>query len=307
MCQGEVSDLKCALRTQEEIQQWIRKHKYSISISGKPGTGKKTLAKGLREYTPQETDHLEVHATKVTSYKQIYDQVKFMVFDTGFSPDLEDVAQIPSSEQPDAIVFTLKMDDTTLSQDDLKAIQSITKAFGWKVWRNAMFILTFANRISKPGHSTKSRENTVYFNAVRNKFALEVTETLMKVNVESDVANRIPVIPVGLVSEPFIESDGRGVSWVEEFWDVLFELLEVPEQEVPKQDPPDPNQDLPNQRTHHEEATESSPTHTMHGSDSPAHESDSSTQGSNSHYYLHACVGLTFWVVVIFQFCKHCM
>ena len=299
--------MKCALRTQKEIQQWILKHsKFSVFITGKPGTGKKTLMKGLREYTSQETDHLEVHAMKVTSYKQIYDQVNFIAF------DLEDVAQIRNIEQPDAIVFTLKMDDATLSQDDLKAIQIMTKAFGWKVWKNAMFILTFANRISRPGHSTKSRENTVHFDTVRNDFALKVTETLIKVNVDSDVANRIVVIPVGLVSEPFIVSDRRGVSWVDEFWDVLLKVLEVPKQEVPKQNLPKqdpvPNQDLPNQKTRQEEPTESSPTHK---SGSSTHERDSPTQKSdsrNAEYFLsEVLVAMAFWAVVFaLSFAKHC-
>ena len=256
ICQGELNDLKCAPRTQEEIQQWVQKHsKFNILITGKPGTGKKTLVNGLKEYTTQETDHLEVHAMKVTSYKQIYDQVNFIVFDTGSSSDLEDMGQIQNSEHPDAIVFTLKMDDATLRQDDIEAIQSITKAFGWKVWKNAMFILTFANRISKPGHSIRSRENKVYFNKVKNNFALKVTETLKKVNVQSDVANRIAVIPVSLVTEPFIDSDGREVSWVEEFWEVLLMILEVPKQDPPKQDPL-----LKEKVSDQEDTTDSSPT-----------------------------------------------
>ena len=258
ICQGELNYLKCVLRTQEEIQQWVQKHRKSVNIliTGKPGTGKKTLVKGLREYTlPQETDHLEVHAVKVTSYKQIYDQVNFIVFDTGSSSDLEDMGQIRNSKNPDVIVFTLKMDDATLRQDDIEAIQSITKAFGWKVWKNAMFILTFANRISKPGHSIRSRENKVYFNKVKNNFALKVTETLKNVNVQSDVANRIAVIPVSLVTEPFIESDGREVSWVEEFWEVMLEVLEVPKQDPPKQDPL-----LKEKVSDQEDTTDSNPT-----------------------------------------------
>lgn len=194
--------------------------------------------KGLKEYIAQETGHLDVHTMKVTSYKQIYSRVNFEVFDSGSSSDL---AQLNHSEQPDAIVFTLKMDDVTLNEDDLKAIQSITKAFGWRVWKHAMFILAFANRISKPGHSTKSTENTAYFNKAKNNFKLEVMQTLKKFNVESDVADRIPFIPIGLVSGPFIEPDGSGSrdTWMEEFLDALFEVLEM--QNIPEENP-DPHQ-----------------------------------------------------------------
>lgn len=203
------------------------------------GTGKTTLVKGLKEQFVLEEDHLEAHTVKVTPYQHEYDQVDFTFFDT---PGLKDTVNgsndysyledmVRNNEQPDLIIFTVKMDDSYFRQEDKGVIGNVSDAFGWKVWRNAMFALTFANKVSKPGHAIKSRENKVHFSDVRNKFSLSITELLRKQKVQEEVASSIPVIPVGLISQPRIESDERGISWVKEFWETLFEVLKASRQE----------------------------------------------------------------------------
>ena len=238
-CPIILSDVKCALRRQKQIKQWLEKNnKFKILITGKTGTGKTTLVRGLNEQIVPEEDHLEPHTVKVTPYDHEYDDVYFTFYDT---PGLKDTVNgsndysylkdmVQNNEHPDLIIFTLKMDDH-FRQEDADTIGNVTDAFGWKVWKNAMFVLTFANAVQKVGHSVESRANRVYFSNLRNSFSLNITKLLREQNVQEYVANSIPVIPVGLVSQPQIESDGRDISWVDDFWETVFGVLKASRQE----------------------------------------------------------------------------
>ena len=246
-CPITFSDVKCALRRQKQIKQWLEKNnKFKILITGKMGTGKTTLVRGLKEQFVPEEDHLEPHTVRVTPHRHEHDDVDFTFFDT---PGLKDTVKgendysylkdmVENNEKPDLLIFALKMDDAYFREEDKEAVGNITDAFGWKVWKNAMFVLTFANKVQKLGHSVESRENKVYFSDLRDNFSLQITELLREQYVPEDVANNIPVTPVGLVSQPRIESDECG-SWVDAFWKNVFSVLKASRQEQVKDPTPE--------------------------------------------------------------------
>ena len=78
-----------------------------------------------------------------------------------------------------------------------------------------------------PNTSIESRQNKVNYAQIRNDFSLKVTDILIAEKVQEDVANEIPVVPVGLVSQPIIPSDERKVSWLDEFWSSVFRRLKA--------------------------------------------------------------------------------
>ena len=203
------------------------------------GIGKSTFVKGLTEdYDPDE-EHLLPHTTTVTGYAyEKKDKVTLTIFDTPGLRDningtndysyLEDM--VKNSQEPDLLIFAIRMDDSTFRREDMSAINNISAAFGWRVWRNAIIILTFANKVRKEGTKYDSRENKVYYNKVRGDFSQKITDILLSYKVQEDVANNIPVIPVGLVKQPFILSDERKVSWIHEFWEAVHARLKVSRQ-----------------------------------------------------------------------------
>lgn len=90
-----------------------------------------------------------------------------------------------------------------------------------------MFILTFANKVRAEGKKYHSKENTIHYRTVRNDMSLKIKKILCDYKVQEEVADAIPVIPVGLVQQPNIPSDDRGKSWVEEFWDTVHKTMKV--------------------------------------------------------------------------------
>ena len=231
--------VKCALRRQNQIKEWLVKNNgFKILVTGKTGSGKTTLVNGLLNVVVEEEQGvLYKHTRIVTQYKLQKDEVDYMFYDTPGLKDIEKDAvndsmdysylkeMVRNSQRPDLVVFTLKMNDFIFQQVDKEAMTKINQAFGFKIWSNAMIVLTHANTVAKAGHNIESTENIVYFNRMKDQFSLSVTNALLELKVQEDVANAIPVIPVGLVADPIIKSDGRGISWIEEFWDTLSEVL----------------------------------------------------------------------------------
>ena len=218
-CPRQISDVKCALKTVEKIESWLKKHNnFRVLITGKMGTGKTTLIKGLKEKYVPEADNLTPHTVKVTPYEYEHEKINFTFFDTPGLRESSDSHKdykylkemVKKNESPDLIIFTIKMDDTRLRPEDEATIKNVSDAFGWSVWKNAMFLLTFANKVSKVGSPPGSRENKVYFNKKRDDFSLLITKELRKNRVQPEVANNIPIIPAGLVMQPSIPSDSRG-------------------------------------------------------------------------------------------------
>ena len=231
-CPEDLSRVYCAIDVMEEIEKWLYKHNhFTVLVTGKMGTGKTTLVMGLNGTVPNtsSSDTLLPHTVNVTPYTKEHKRVNFTFYDT---PGLKDSVggendwkYLKQMRMPDVLIFTMKMDDSEFRQEDIDTIKNISHAFGWKVWERALFLLTFANVVSKPGENVGVRENQVYYNRRRDDFALKVTETLNELNAETTVANTIPVLPVGLVKQPIIPSDVQKLSWVKEFWKLVFAIL----------------------------------------------------------------------------------
>ena len=235
-CPSGLNDVRCALKKMKDIELWLsRSNHFKVLITGKMGTGKSTLVKGLTEDYKLEADNLLPHTVKVTPYSFEKDKIGLTIFDTPGLKDevngsndysyLEDM--VKNSQEPNLLIFAIRMDDSSFRKEDMAAINDISAAFGWKVWKNAIIVLTFANKVHQEGMAYNSRENKVHYTRVRNEFSLKITEILREYKVQAEVADNIPIIPVGLVQEPIIPSDERKMSWVEEFWDTVHARLKV--------------------------------------------------------------------------------
>ena len=206
------------------------------------GTGKTSLIRGLKENYVPDSDHLLPHTLKVTPYNYDREGLNFVFFDT---PGLNDKASkdsffnayenlkdmVKKNEESDLIIFAVKM-SYVFRDEDAEAIGHISNAFGWKVWKNAMFILTFANMVTSEGHFPGSADSKLYFNYVFNEHYSHIVEALRSNRVHEDVIYSISVVPVGLVSQPKIPSDKRGVSWIDELWEEALKVLRGPSKTV---------------------------------------------------------------------------
>ena len=184
-------------------------------------------------------DHLLPRTLKVTPYNYDHGGLNFILFDTpglidsnNSSNDYEYLKDmVTKNGEPDLLIFAVKMNDA-FRDDDADAIGNISNAFGWKIWKNAMFVLTFANKVTSVGHSPKSADSKLYFNKIFDIHYSCIVEALRSNRVHEDVINSISVVPVGLVSQLKIPSDKRGVSWIDELWEEALKVSRAPRKDV---------------------------------------------------------------------------
>ena len=234
-CPDHLHETKCALWLIKQIEEWLKNNNYRILLTGKMGTGKTTLIKGLKENYVPESSHLLPHTLKVTSYHYDRDGFNFVIFDSPGLKDSEDSSydyeyfkdMVRNNKEPDLISFAVMMSDVFRDRD-AEAIRSISNAFGWKIWENAMFVLTFANMVTKEGYSPENTFSKLHFSTIYNEHLYCIAEALRSNLVREDIINSISVVPVGLVSQPKILSDKRDVYWIDELWEKAFKVLRAP-------------------------------------------------------------------------------
>ena len=233
-CPPEHHDTKCAIRRMDEIRNWLLHHsKYRILVTGKMGSGKTTFIRGLTEGFVPPSDNLLPHTIKVSPYSQHREGSNCIFFDTPGLKDDENSANdyaylkemVQKNGEPNLLLFAIKMDEPVRQDEVKEAVFNVSNAFGRKIWQKAMFILTFANLVQAIGHTSDSVANKLYFSKLVDEHHLNILHILRSILVKDEVINEIPVLPVGVMSEPLLVADRLEQSWVESFWQEAFQIL----------------------------------------------------------------------------------
>ncbi len=234
-CQKSYHDTKCATQRIEEIQEWLKKNsKYRILVTGKIGSGKTTFIRGLTENFLPPTDGLLPHTIEVSPYEFYHEGSNCIFFDTPglkdneeYSNDYEYIKEmIRKNGEPNLLVFALKMNGL-FDNEDKESIANITSAFGWQIWRKAMFILTFANLVEKTGENPGSVYTDLYFNKEVRQFRSEIERVMQTNEVHQTVIDSMPVTPVGVVSEVHLAGERHDESWIDIFWEEAFKIIKT--------------------------------------------------------------------------------
>lgn len=97
----------------------------------------------------------------------------------------------------DIMIYCIKMDDKRFHKDDKDAIRTLTREFGKDLWKNAVIVLTFANKIEDPDGGDE-RE---YFSRDLKFLQNEIDQFLAsdsELELDSTIREEIPLFPVGI-------------------------------------------------------------------------------------------------------------
>ena len=200
------------------FKEWVRQSKQlKILITGQVGSGKSALINTLIETTNGENrggqmavegDSVVSVTDEVRSYALRKNGVDVVLYDTpglldptSFDYPTLDAIYKKSGGKIDLLIVCKRM-GSRLDSGDTRMMQQITKYLGESVWRNAVFVLTFANEVKPPRYQEAMPptevESIKYFAGKQKEIEVTLHEYLHKVgNVSTDIAEKVPVVPAG--------------------------------------------------------------------------------------------------------------
>lgn len=215
-----------------KMNQWIQESRsVSVFVTGKTGTGKSSLINGiLGKEVAVEGGTLDPSTDKVTNYQCIVDGVVVNVWD---SPGLQDgtnnepeyIKDIKRNctEDVDLYIYCIRMSETRFVRDnrDIRAMHILNDNLGMAMWKNAIFVLSFANDIVDTGEEElglTGKELEDHFYKKVEDWTQRLRQTLEhELGVPEDIAQCVKVIPAGYHTSPqLIEKSGE--YWLSKLW-----------------------------------------------------------------------------------------
>ena len=154
----------------------------------------------------KEGEKLTSSTPDVVMYKLCKGGVQFNVVDT---PGLQDRAKTDKKTLSeireeisnsckgaiDLVIYCIDMTCKRIDRSDEIAIRNLTECFGESIWKNALFVLTFANNVVSP----LSYEGTeiVWFEERTSDFEQELHAVLITAKVSEIISTTVPVVPAG--------------------------------------------------------------------------------------------------------------
>ena len=220
---------------EDQLKRWISDSKsLKILVTGQTGAGKSALVNGIvGQYVAEEGGTLDPATSRVTEYYHRIGEVDVVIFD---SPGLQDGTSNEDKyledmetkcRQIDLVLYCTKMDAPRLGAADIEAIRKLTSAFGTKFWHNAVFVLTFANKVEPPPRrqfdnkpwETDADLRTYFIKRVAG-WAEKLRVQLTTNGVSEEVADQVTVVPAGYYMEPALPDCEH---WLSQLW---FECLD---------------------------------------------------------------------------------
>ncbi len=214
--------------TMAQEDAWESKRLLTIVAAGRIGSGKSALVNALvgSPVARESGETLDPQTDQLKSYTAKKRGIDITIWD---APGLE-IARSPEEleryvqemeqeiREVDLLLYCTKMDDYRLRQGDTQTIRVLTKAFGASIWRNAVFVLTFANVVQVP-RSKSHMIKEVYFEEKLAQWKDELQEAVRALDVPNEIATGIPVVPAGYYNEPTLPNRSN---WLSEFWHVCY-------------------------------------------------------------------------------------
>ena len=205
-----------------------------ILVVGNACTGKsalinKMIGKGVAREHEERVDERR-KLGKINAYNYSVEGVSQATFlDTpglhgGKCDDVEYICYMKEirCDKADRLLYCIKMSNTRFQQEDRETIIILTEKLGKEIWKNAVFVLTFANDVvarleRKHKHHPNRKPVQKAFKELVSTWKKVLSAEVEKTSIDSKVAKSIPVVPAGYeVSDKLYMEDD--INWIEALW-----------------------------------------------------------------------------------------
>ncbi len=212
-----------------ELQTWLTTGSKSVNIllTGRTGTGKSSLVNSLvGAAVAPEGDDFDPETTAVTPFKVEINGVQITVWD---SPGLQDGTKNEERylddmkrqcNNYDLVLYCTSMMDYRFGEDDQKAIEKLTEAFGEDIWKCTVVVTTFANYFPKATEKDRQKY-TKKIDLLKERWPMKLKSHL---RISAEVAEAIPVMTAGYVDpeDPESRKLPNSRDWLSALWHVAI-------------------------------------------------------------------------------------
>ena len=210
------------------------KDSLSVVVCGRLGAGKTSLVNGLvgrivakEGFSPvSETLDVTPYSAEIavsvgTGVRPIQTTIwdtpgcaDVLVEEATCEANLEKIAR--KTQEADLLLYCMKMCDR-LTTDDTIGIKELTDRIGPEVWKNAIFVLTFANEVKPSPGDTKDKLE--HFGEVFTAWQTQLRKVLTKrILLPESIVASISIVPTGYRQTPPPDRD----DWLSPFWFEAF-------------------------------------------------------------------------------------
>ena len=208
-----------------------------LLVCGLGGVGKSTLVNHLLqlgdEKWAEEGKKGRVTITVVSKFEHITERgIKVCIFDTlGFSDiDISDEDIIAMMETAiesklDLMLYCIRLDGQARVQNgDVNALRLLTQAFSTEIWKKAVIVLTFANKLAE------EKQNADDYLEVVNNIKGDLIKALRKNIVSDEIISQLPIVTAGHI-DPILKYEEDKAAWDDRLF--LVALMQVDPSLVP--------------------------------------------------------------------------
>ena len=223
------------------FKEWVAlRRSLRIVVTGKTGAGKSTLLNGFiggKTHPFKEGDGFDPETLEVEQHTFMKHNVEVTVWDCPGLQDgteneeayLEDLKNKTNGDI-DVMLYCISMEDTRFDpQCHGAAMEHLTEAFGGRIWRHTVIVLTFANYQERRLRKKQSNVDEEFEKSVMN-WKTKVQGMLRQINgtekpLDSDI-KQIQVVPAGFKKTRSLP--GRKF-WLSNVWIAIFVTLKTDE------------------------------------------------------------------------------
>ena len=217
----------------QTFQRWLSgsaSNSVTMLVIGKTGVGKSSLINGVvGKEVAKEGDTLDRETVQVRAYAFKYHEVDITIWD---SPGLQDCLdkeeeyikdmQREGCADSDLVLYCSRMNDTRFRKEDYDAIRKFTFGLGKDIWKNAIFVMTFANDVRakhkrdlKLTPDEERKRNLTFFNLRIKEWRAKLVGAVTEAGVDAKVAASIPIVPAGYDQEQELPDRDN---WLSSLW-----------------------------------------------------------------------------------------